>query len=163
MSPALIWRRLHSWWDGWTLKSGVTTSHLIYHPVMDMGSRFLTGWEDMQKAEATNGVKGRLEEGSCWLQQGGGGGNEGEEGEVYWKKVWPGLRSEMYDWGIRWATTFMGNVSAEDNTVVAYLLFMHGRIMSSCIFLVTLLGKVKTPQKVLVFFSWHLLKSTSIQ
>lgn len=29
------------------------------------------------EAEATNGVKGRLEEGSWWLQH-GGGGNEGE-------------------------------------------------------------------------------------
>lgn len=29
---------------GELLESGVTTFHLIHHPVMDMGSRSLTGW-----------------------------------------------------------------------------------------------------------------------
>lgn len=42
------------------------TFHLIHHPMMDMGSRSLTGLEDKTGVESTNGVKGRNEEGSWW-------------------------------------------------------------------------------------------------
>lgn len=51
--------------------------------------------------EGENGVKDRAGEGSVLPKHGGWKNEGGVEGGSKWREVWPGLRSGMYDWGIR--------------------------------------------------------------
>ena len=95
----MIWRCLHGWWDRWTLESGVMTFHLIHHPVMDMGSQSVTGWEDRRGWRVQMGLRVGLERDLGRHSMVASGTRGGLGGGRVRGEAWPGLRSGMYNWG----------------------------------------------------------------
>lgn len=118
----------------WTAESGVTTFHLIHHPVMDMGSQSLTGLGGaVARAEGTNGVKDMAGEGSQPPQHGA------------WKNKWGRwmekrvARIEVKDiwWGIRWTASCLVKCLLKDKdglSLCFHMLWRTGRLCVSFCF-----------------------------